>query len=238
MISRMISALIGLLLSIFILSPRPAAAVQTVSGNDPAPVRLSNRDLNRIVAPAKIIKIFTSKLTDAKDFNFLGSEAFVRIPPNISGPIELFVATEAGTFALIGIPSAIPSETIEIRGTEQSRAVEQAHPYVRQIKSLIRSVAQSVTPDGYDLITAPDRSDECPFMECELIPVRRYLGRQLTITEYRLSNPTMQTQTYSEELFLSPRVRAVSLDIHELPPGAMAKLIIIEDAQPSREKAP
>lgn len=209
--------------------PHPASAVQTVAGNETATVRVSNRDLNRFVAPYKLRKGFSNKPIEV---TVDGNEAYVNIPSTVEGPVELHLLTEKETYTLMLIPAPIPAETVVIRAGAESPPDprRESESYLRQIKSLVRAVSNNTPPPGYDVAPVAEGREECPVNECSLIAVRRYTGKNLLITEYRLSNPTKEPRVYPEELFGRKGARAVSIEQHRLEPGGVTRLVRVEEA--------
>lgn len=211
------------------LSPLPVWALQTITGPDTAVVKVSNSDLNRIVLPSRILKAYTSKSIDVK---VEGSEAYVKMPPMITSPVELYLVTEAGTYTLLLVAAPVPAETVVIRAGAEAPPALDTSDYIQQIKYLIRAVANGTTPPGYDVMLLPDGKENCPVKECSLALVRRLTGRNLVITEYRLTNPTKESRTYYEDLFSRPGVRAIAIEQHELKPGDITRLFRIEEVTP------
>ena len=203
--------------------------MQTVSGHDQTVVKVSNRDLNRIVLPSKILKVYTSKSIEVK---VEGSEAYVKVPPAVMGPIELYLLAEGETYTLMLLPTPVPAETIVIKGSAPARPGLEADTYIRQIKALLRAIAGGAVPAGYDVSLIPDGKEACPVTECSLVAVRRYAGMRLAVIEYRLSNPTKEPRIYKEQLFVRPGARAVALEQHRVEPGGATRLLVVEEVGP------
>jgi hypothetical protein len=200
-----------------------------VAGPEQAVVKVSTQDLNRIVLPAKIVKVFTSKAIDVK---VEGNEAYVKVPPTVASSIELYLLTEQGTYTLMLLPVPVPAETIVIKGKGEPPPARPAEGYLKEIKSLLRDVANGVTPRGYEMTRISNGKEECPVMECSLVAVRRYTGRRLRIDEYLLTNPTEEAHTYDETLFVRPSTRALTLEAYQLEPGGATRLIRVEEGTP------
>lgn len=192
-------------------------------------VKVSTSDLNRIVLPSKILKAYTSKAIDVK---VEGSEAYVKVPSLITGPLELYLLTEEGTYTLLLVPAPVPAETVVIRGAANAPPDLDAPDYIQQIKYLIRAAAGGATPPGYDATLIHDVKEICPVKECSLAVVRRLTGRNLVITEYLLTNPTKESRTYYEDLFSRPGVRAIAIEQHELVPGGVTRLFRLDEVTP------
>lgn len=192
-------------------------------------VKVSSSDLNRIVLPSKVLKAYTSKAIDVK---VEGSEAYVKVPSVITGPVELYLITEEGTYTLLLVAAPVPAETVVIRAGAKALPELESPDYIRQIKSLIRAAASGATPPGYDAAIIQDGKEVCPVKECSLSVVRRLTGRNLVITEYLLTNPTKESRTYYEDLFSRPGVRAIAIEQHELAPGGVTRLFRIDEVTP------
>ncbi|MFQ5779166.1 MAG: type-F conjugative transfer system secretin TraK [Nitrospiria bacterium] len=222
-------AMAGLLLQGLIWFPQPASALQTVTGNEPNVVKVSNRDLNRFVLPHRVKKGFSNKPIAV---TVEGKEAYVDIPSTIEGPVELHLLTEKETYTFMLIPAPIPAETIIIKTSTKPPSPRRSGGYIRRVKLLIRRMANGTPPAGYDLSVVADPKEECPVEECSLIPLRRYAGRRFILTEYRLLNPTDLPRTYGEEIFIGTKTRAVAIEQHRLEPGRSTRLFRIEEVAP------
>ena len=192
-------------------------------------MKVSSRDLNRIALPSKILKAYTSKPIEVK---VEGSAAYVKIPATVTGPVELYLLTEDGTYSLILVPAPIPAETVVIKAGASIHPGLESGDYIRQIKSLLRDIANNVTPSGYDVALIADGKEECPVKGCSLVAVRRYTGARFLITEYRLSNPTKESRTYHEGLFTRTGTRAVAIEQHQVEPGGVTRLFWVEEGTP------
>ena len=200
-------------------------------------MKVSSRDLNRIAVPSRIVKVYTSKPIEVK---VEGSEAYVKVPATVTGPVELYLLTEGETYSLMLVPAPIPAETVVIKAGASIRPGLESGDYIRQIKSLVRDVANNVTPAGYDVALIADGSSalggsgggDCPVKECSLVAVRRYAGARFLITEYRLSNPTKEPRTYHEGLFTRTGTRAVAIEQHQVEPGGVTRLFWVEEGTP------
>jgi hypothetical protein len=192
-------------------------------------VKVSSRDLNRIAVPSRILKVYTSKPIEVK---VEGSEAYVKVPATVTGPVELYLLTEGETYSLMLVPAPIPAETVVIKAGASIRPGLESGDYIRQIKSLVRDVANNLTPAGYDVALIADGKEECPVKECSLVAVRRYTGARFLITEYRLSNPTREPRTYHEDLFTRTGTRAMAIEQHQVEPDGVTRLFWVEEGTP------
>ncbi|MEW6682679.1 MAG: type-F conjugative transfer system secretin TraK [Nitrospirota bacterium] len=212
-----------------LLSAPQAWALQSVSGHDAAVVKVSNRDLNRIALPSKVLKAYTSKPIDVK---VEGRDVYVKVPATTAGPIELYLLTEEDTYTLMLVPVPTPAETVVIKAGSDTGPSLEGEPYVRQIKSLLRAIASGAVPKGYDESPVTDAKEECTLAQCSLIPTRRYLGARLSVTEYRLANPDGEPRAYSEASFDQPGTRAVAIERQPIEPGGATRLFRVEEVAP------
>ena len=210
-------------------APHQAWALQSVSGHDAAVVKVSSRDLNRIALPSKVLKAYTSKPIDVK---VEGRDVYVKVPPTVTGPIELYLRTEDETYTLMLVPVPTPAETVVIKAGVGARPSLEGEPYVRQIKSLLRAIASGAVPKGYDESPIVEGKEECTLTHCSLIPTRRYLGGRLSVTEYRLTNHEREPRTYSEASFDQPGTRAVAIERQPIEPGGATRLFRVEEVAP------
>lgn len=211
------------------LSAPQAWALQSVSGHDTAVVKVSNRDLNRIALPSKVLKAYTSKPIDLK---VEGRDVYVKVPASVTGPIELYLLTEEDTHTLMLVPVPAPAETVVIKAGADSGPSLEGEPYVRQIKSLLRAIALGTVPKGYDTSAIAEGKEACTVSQCELTPVRRFIGARLSVTEYRLTNRGPEPRTYSEASFTQPGTRAVAIERQPLEAGGATRLFRVEEVGP------
>ena len=192
-------------------------------------VKVSSRDLNRIVLPSKILKVYTSKSIEVK---VEGHEAYIKVPPTVAGPIELYLLAEGETYTLMLLPAPVPAETIVIKAGAPAHPGLESEAYIRQLKALLREIAGGSVPSGYEATLIAEGKEECPVKECSLVAVRHYAGMRLAIMEYRLSNPTKEPRTYKEQLFVRTGTRAVAIEQHRVEPGHATRLFVVEEVSP------
>lgn len=211
------------------LSAPQAWALQSVSGHDAAVVKVSNRDLNRIALPSKVLKAYTTKPIDVK---VEGRDVYVKVPATVTGPIELYLLTEEDTYTLMLVPVPAPAETVVIKAGPDTGPSLEGETYVRQIKALLRAIASGVVPKGYDGSTIAEGKEACTVSQCSLTSVRRYVGARLSVTEYRLTNPGTEPRTYGEASFDRPGTRAVAIERQPLEAGGATRLFRVEEVGP------
>ncbi len=192
-------------------------------------MKVSNQDLNRIAVPSRILKVYTSKSIEVK---VEGTEAYIKVPQTVTGPIELYLLTEQETFTLMLVPVPIPAETVIIKAGVQIHPGLESEAYIREIKSLLRAVANGEAPPGYDVSLVENGKEECPVKECSLVAVRRYTGRRFIVEEYQLANSTKEPRTYREEFFAHAGTRAVAIERHQVDPGGGTRLLLVEEVAP------
>lgn len=192
-------------------------------------MKVSNQDLNRIALPSKILKVYTSKPIEVK---VEGSEAYIKVPQTVGGPVELYLLTEQETYTLMLVPAPIPAETVVIKAGVQLHPSLESEAYIREIKALLRAVANGSIPPGYDVAVIDNGKEECPVKECSLVAVRRYSGRRLIVKEYQLANSTKESRTYREELFVRAGTRAVAIERHQVDPGGGTRMLLVEEVAP------
>jgi hypothetical protein len=200
-----------------------------VSGHDAAVVKVSSRDLNRIALPSKVLKAYTSKPIDVR---VEGRDVYVKVPPTVTGPIELYLRTEDETYTLMLVPVPTPAETVVIKAGAGAGLSLEGEPYVRRIKALLRAIASGAAPMGYDESPVTDAKEECTLAQCSLTPLRRFIGSRLSVTEYRLSNRGGEPRTYSEASFDRPGTRAVAIERQPIEAGGATRLFRVEEVGP------
>jgi conjugal transfer pilus assembly protein TraK len=164
------------------------------------PVKISQKDISRIVCTGNITRVVYSK-EKGMDVVTQGREAFVKnsaMEVTKSGgsttlkydktPKELYVLCAGKTFSLLLVPDDIPSTTIYLKtlmgDNDSAASYERATDYQNTILRLIRDVYKENVPDGFRVknINALRQS----FLEADVIHKRTYIGYTLAVEEYIL----------------------------------------------------
>ena len=103
-----------------------------------------------------------------------------------------------------------------------------AHPFVVEVKSLIRAMALEREPDGYTLAVV---NRAVPLWnEARLVLQRRYEGDRIGEV-YRLTNTSGAEMRIDERELgvLADDIEAVALERHELQPGESTAVYLVRE---------
>lgn len=231
---------ISLALLALTITNRPAKAAQIIDANElaPATVKISKTQLNRLVAPGDITAIPTRDTLgkDGVSIEIEGRNAYVRLLPNASPTeyIQIYVATEQGTYPLILIPADIPGETIIIRGGAEDKksaeAWERSHDYETALKNLIRAMAQGgPAPPGYDKQLPEKNIKLQKWKETDIALTAEYRGGFMVGRVYLVRNISDAEIRLKGQEFYTEGVRAVAIESESLPKGATTRVCVISE---------
>lgn len=210
----------------------PAATIVDMAHGEAQFVKISRKDLNRIVTPHEDPKVFTA--SQAVDVKIEGKNIFVRTQDSFT-TAELFIISSDRTYSLILVPTEIPAQTIVIRdpaaNAKEADTWEKSHDYVNTIKSLIKGMASDTVPEGYEIVTAQgEKETKYLFKNCVMTLTREFRGFRLRGIEYRIENPGPGKLTFLENEFHAPGILAVSIDRHTLDPKDQTRVYIVKEA--------
>ncbi len=171
---------------------------QVVYDDDYQAVRISLKDVTRLVCFADISKTVYSKEknfeveTDGRD-TFIKNLAIKAADPDTgqaivrydTRPKELYVMCGSKTFSLILVPDDIPATTIYLKSTyaDKTKAAGfEASDYDNTFFKLIKSVYNEDVPEGYE-VEEVNRA-EAKFEEGNVVHRRNYKGDMYEVLEY------------------------------------------------------
>jgi conjugal transfer pilus assembly protein TraK len=216
-------------------------SVQIVSAKALTPVRISLRDISRIVCPGKVEgKVFSGeKPIEVKEFN---DSLYVKNLPvkqdgeyiYDKGPKDLIVICEGNqVFSLLLIPDDVPSVTIYLQGSgsaklQEAVKFETENSYIETVLNLIKHIYNNEIPDGYEIEGINKVFRE--YNEALLIHRLNWIGAIFTGEEYILQ---AKKDIFTDELFWvqefeNPEtIVALSVVDHELKAGNETRIILI-----------
>jgi len=211
-----------------------AATVVDMAHGDTQFVKISRKDLNRIVVPHEEPKVFTG--SPALDVKIEGNNIFVRTEDSFT-TAELFIVSADRTYSLILLPAEIPAQTIIIRdpaaSAKEAAEWEKSHDYVSTVKALVKAMASESVPEGYkvtDYAEIPNKTPEqYVFKGCLMTAVREFQGFRLAGIEYTLANQGKEPVHFLENEFHRRGVLAVSLEKHTLEPQEKTRLYVVKE---------
>lgn len=229
-----------LVASAALLASAPFAQT-VVDGSDGKPrlAAISKASPTRIsVESGRILQV----VYDANDLTVtddkVNGQVFV-VPtlPDRKEPISLFVLTDQATHALILEPRDIPVATVLIReaarpggdGRALSKApIERAGALDLGVKRLVAVMARGEASSEFKIVEL--REARALWSEAAMVLVRRFEGRQLIGEQYLLRNVSGAVMRLAEQELFVPGVIAVSIELHQLAPGASTNVFVIRMA--------
>ncbi|WP_018871443.1 type-F conjugative transfer system secretin TraK [Thioalkalivibrio sp. ALgr3] len=234
-------------------SPAALTQVHPVEPNDTVEVSVSRGDVNRLA-------IEGGRITDvigASEYLLIESDdergqVFFRFNPQTvrSGssqrtewrPISLFVSDDRGaTYTVILRPDGDATTSIILRPTfgqlphtiNHERTTGPGTPYQQRLMGLMRTMYRNednsrhyqATPRG----TETERWDGLPMRL-----VRDWSGDGLLGQEYAVRNDSSDRLSLSEAEFATRGVLAVAIDEHELEPGEVARVFVVQQSAGDR----
>ena len=154
------------------------------------------------------------------------------VQPKVDRPVSVFVVTERNTHALVLEPKDVPVATVFVREAKHADTRPEAKVQIERAGSLDAAIKR--------LVTVMARGEASPefqiveigkpialWTESSFHFVRRFDGRTLIGEEYRLTNVSGTTMRVAEQELFKDGVIAVSVELHELAPGASTAVFVV-----------
>jgi conjugal transfer pilus assembly protein TraK len=229
------------LLSLLVLLPltlllgSPAHALQIVDAQDGQTVlgKISRKEITRIAFERGRIRKITGSAGELyleKDDD--KGQIFVR-PTDVQStkPINLFLASDRGTVALLLQPTDTPSDSIVIREPRERSAaptrMEASGRHVRTLKNLLLALATDALPDDMQALE-PGR-DVMLWPATRLTLQRVLLGSGVAGEKYQLTNTGDTTLELQESALYKSGVMAVGVEQTSLRPGEATNVFVIRE---------
>ncbi len=223
--------LVAATICLFVCPRAQATTVVDMAQGESQFVKVSGKDLNRIVVPQENPKVFTA--SQALDIKIEGNQVFVRAQEGLT-TAELFIVANERAYSLILVSADIPAQTIVIRdpGEDGKKAAswEKEHDYVVTVKHLIKALAAETVPEGYEVIDPEPEGEKYIVKSCSLALAKKYRGFHLSGLVFTLENPGKENVTFTENEFYQPGVLAVSIEKQTLLPGEKTRAYIVREA--------
>ena len=143
-----------------LLALLPSVGLAAVPTEIPTEVEFSNRDVNRIVCPDRVVDVLyseekglTHKVVGENVFlKFLvkqedGQELFAALPT------EVYVICEAGTYALVGLPRKLPAQTVRLAApvakARENRRILAGKRWEEKLTFVARAMLTGDLPDSF-----------------------------------------------------------------------------------------
>lgn len=224
-----------MLLPLTLLLGSPAYALQIVDAQDGQTVlgKISRKEITRIAFERGRIRKITGSAGELyleKDDD--KGQIFVRpINPQSTKPINLFLASDRGTVALLLQPTDTPSDSIVIREPrERSSAptrMEASGRHVRTLKNLLLALATDALPE--DMRALEPGRDVMLWPATRLTLQRVLLGSGVAGEKYQLTNTGDTTLELQESALYKGGVMAVGVEQTSLRPGEATNVFVIRE---------
>ncbi len=213
-----------------------SASAQTIlDGSDGKPrlAPISKASASRIaVEGGRIVQFLfdESELRVTED----KSNGQVFVAPKVDRPISVFVLTDHATHALVLEPKDMPVATVLVRETARpggdgrpvaKSPVERAGALDLSVKRLVALMARGESSAEFRAVDV--RRAEPLWNEAVYFLVRRFEGRQLIGEHYVLRNVSSTVMRLAEQELYRDSVLAVSIELHQLAPGAATNVFIV-----------
>ena len=241
-------AKIFLVISILILTvAHNCLASDVIQAEIPTVVKLSNRDINRIVCPGPMNDLIFSQ-EKAITGHFSGNNAFIKFKIEDSGSeyiyadtqSELFVVCNNAVYTLLVAPADIPSVTLRLASPQgdtfkKNIAHFQKMPLEKQALSLIREAYHGDYPTSYRISESTKTISLSPDLEVQLLQVVDVGGVGLRLKKYLVKSISESLTDVSEQLFLSSTISqsilAVAVDYHTLEPNQSTMVFVVDQKE-------
>lgn len=219
-------------------------ANDVIQAEIPTSVKLSNRDINRIVCPGPMNDLIFSE-EKAMTGHFVGNNGFIKFKIEDFGDdyiyadtqSELFVVCNNAVYTLLVTPADIPSVTLRLASPtgdsfKKNILHYQKMPLEKQALLLIREAYHDTYPTCYRVSELTRMVPLSPGLEVQLLQVVDVDGVGLRLKKY-LVKPLSDSQIkINEQLFLSSSISqsilAVSLENHTLRPNQPTLVFVVD----------
>lgn len=216
-------------------------SVYVVTSRELTPIRISLRDVSRIVCPGKVEgKVFSGeKPIEVKEFH---DSLYVKNLPVKKdgeyvydrGPKDLMVICEGKqVFSLLLIPDDVPSVTVYLQSStslqiQKAMEFETENSYIESVLKLVKHVYNNEVPPGYEIEDVNRIFKE--YNEAILIHRLNWLGGIFTAEEYILqAKKDVRTDEmfWIKEMGNPENMVAITVVDHELKAGYETRIIVI-----------
>lgn len=222
-------------------------ASEVIQAEIPTAVKLSNRDINRIVCPGPMNDLIFSQ-EKAMTGHFSGNNGFIKFKIEDSGndyvyadtQSELFVVCNNAVYTLLVTPADIPSVTLRLAspsGDTFKKNINhyQKMPLEKQALLLIREAYHGDYPASYRISDSTRMVSLSPELEIQLLQVVDVDGVGLRLRKYQATSLSEGSIDVNEQFFLSSSISnsilAVAVDNHTLEPNQSTIVFIVDQKE-------
>lgn len=221
-------------------------SVVVVNSRALTPIKVSLKDVSRIVCPGSVVgKVFSGE--KSVEVRESGDSLFVKNLPVLKDgryeydrtPKDLFVICEDNlVFSLLLVPDDVPSVTVYLQrytniDNTKARNFEKENSYIESLIKLIKYAYRQEVPEGYDVININTVKKE--YEEGLLIHRLDMIGSLFLLEEYILQarkNIVTDELYWAKELGNMENILAVSVIEPVLSPGEETRILIVRKNNP------
>jgi conjugal transfer pilus assembly protein TraK len=213
----------------------------------PTSVKLSNKDINRIVCPGPMNDLIFSQ-EKAMTGHFSGNNGFIKFKIEDAGneyiyadtQSELFVVCNNAVYTLLVTPAEIPSVTLRLASPngdsfKKNIAHYQKMPLEKQALLLIKEAYHGDYPTSYRISESTKMVSLSPDLEVQLLQVVNVDGVGLRLKKYLVHSLSESAIDVSEQLFLSSSISqsilAVAINNHTLKPHQSTMVFVVDQKE-------
>ncbi len=232
---------------LLVLSAENCMADTLIHAEIPTAVKLSNRDINRIVCPGQMNDLIFSQ-EKGMTGHFSGGNGFVKFKIEKIGDeiiyadsqSELFVVCNKAVYTLLVTPTDISSVTLRLASPKGNSFKENiAHyknlPLEKQALQLIREAYQDSYPASYRISEANTIIPLSADMEVQLLKEVAVDGVGLRLKQFQIKSLAAEQIRLDEEMFLassiSGSILAVGIETHILEPLQATRLFVVDQKE-------
>ena len=206
-------------------------------------IKVSNRDVNRIVSPFPIQGIVYSKEKGVM-VSYMGRNAFLKFAIKklpyggyeyISVPTELYIITQNGVYTIVAQPTDIMGRTIRLTGgtlnkIKQNQAMFSQLPYEKRLVKIIKAVYMDKIPSSWEVLHPAVKPVKIGYVNARLIELVNIVGTGFSLKEYEITAkiPAYITEKDFISTKLSRKPVAIALTQFNISPGNPSYLFIVE----------
>lgn len=214
---------------LLLITAGTCSAVQNISVNESAPVRImvSNSDINSISLKNDRIESLALPASVEVEQNNKNGSAYLKFKSRSA--VKGFLTSESGAkYQIEFVPSNVPSETIVLikPGLESKEKIFDAREYTQMLAQLLRAMHNDAELDGY-VRTVTDTNVK--YNKMKLKQIATYNGGAIEGAVYSFENTTNEVKNLKEIDFYAPNVRSVAIVDKTLYSGDVTQVYIMRD---------
>ena len=225
-------------------------SVNFIAPEMPTSVRLSNRDINRIVCSGPMSDLIFSEEKGITG-HFSGNNAFIKFKAEEVGglltyaetPSELFIVCNGAVYTLIAEPQEISSVTLHLAAPAEDVFKKNIDhyknmPLEKQVLQIIKEGYEGGYPPSYRVTNAQTLIPLCGDLRVNLMQTVDVEGVGLRLKQFKVASTKNETMELQEKTFLSlgisQSILAVAIEDQVLDTGEATRVFVVEKREQSR----